>query len=574
LNLIYDSYKELPPKETIRTIKNILSRLGLSVIDRGIINNYGIYSCRIELAGCSIGTNGKGYTEDYCYASAYSEFMERLQTGLLFYDTVNIDFFKKYHNDLNAVFSDFDTESINELFSSPIETTQFSLLSHFRKLLSIEQQLNLLAMPYKRIGHGEDVLIPITVTIPVTGSTGYAAGNTINEASVQALSEILERYVTRETLLGRMPISLLDQNHTSELFPNETSLLAKIESEAGIKVKLYLPFSPINLPVIIAFFCDTNGTPFCIKYGCDPDIRIALQRCISEYFQGQTSTSTIKQTYSDYRLLTLPERISLFNTYGTVDGNSLCFKIMPSTSNTALSLFAFSSINEKLNYLLSLVSNLGFSKIYYKDYSIFGFPTVHFIIPGMSESFYVDESAYKLRKSNYNRKMAILNFPKCNYTDISNLLDDIISYNAFVLDEYNSTINAFIGLRGLNDNTNSLSVIDYELVSSIITGNIDHAIKVIEKHSTHEKTISIFNTLFQVPLLISELELFSQQYNNSIFIKHNTPSIPASFQSLFNITSLAFNNKNNHGACCPKCNECSFSYNCYSYFEKLSFSSL
>ena len=43
----------------------------------------GLCSNRVTIAGTNIGTNGKDTSEQYCLASGYAEFMERLQNNIL-----------------------------------------------------------------------------------------------------------------------------------------------------------------------------------------------------------------------------------------------------------------------------------------------------------------------------------------------------------------------------------------------------------------------------------------------------------------------------------------------------------
>ena len=77
--------KDCTPRETIEKIKKILNSFSIKVIEKRMINiNNSFYSVRVELRDFpGIGTNGKGITRDYALASAYGEFMERLQSFFL-----------------------------------------------------------------------------------------------------------------------------------------------------------------------------------------------------------------------------------------------------------------------------------------------------------------------------------------------------------------------------------------------------------------------------------------------------------------------------------------------------------
>ena len=80
--------KAVPPEETIRRIRGILSDCDLFVVETTFPAQNGTYSCRLELGdpplfGWGFGVNGKGMSPRYALASAYGELMERLSSGAL-----------------------------------------------------------------------------------------------------------------------------------------------------------------------------------------------------------------------------------------------------------------------------------------------------------------------------------------------------------------------------------------------------------------------------------------------------------------------------------------------------------
>jgi len=98
-------YKAENPITTINKIRSILTEVGIFVREKYIQNN-NYFTCRVEIANndllkYEIGTNGKGTTIEYAFASAYAEFMERLQNNILIKKKF---FFSKYYN-LNCNFT-------------------------------------------------------------------------------------------------------------------------------------------------------------------------------------------------------------------------------------------------------------------------------------------------------------------------------------------------------------------------------------------------------------------------------------------------------------------------------------
>ena len=78
--------KDASAENTISKIMNILDELNIPVEITESCNYKNLwYSNRMEIVGLpSIGTNGKGISEQYAMASCLGEFMERLQSSILF----------------------------------------------------------------------------------------------------------------------------------------------------------------------------------------------------------------------------------------------------------------------------------------------------------------------------------------------------------------------------------------------------------------------------------------------------------------------------------------------------------
>ena len=83
------AYKAREPEGTIDLFRRILKeKLNIVFKEEFFVGDGEFYSCRIsitnnDLEGLNIGTNGKGMTREYALASAYGEFMERIQNLIL-----------------------------------------------------------------------------------------------------------------------------------------------------------------------------------------------------------------------------------------------------------------------------------------------------------------------------------------------------------------------------------------------------------------------------------------------------------------------------------------------------------
>ena len=93
------------------------------------------------------------------------------------------------------------------LFRSKSELTPELLVD----LQSGNYDRGIVAMPYVRQSDQETVYIPQSIIANLYVSNGMSAGNTKNEARVQGLSEVFERYV-KIALLQKQSVFLKFQN--------------------------------------------------------------------------------------------------------------------------------------------------------------------------------------------------------------------------------------------------------------------------------------------------------------------------------------------------------------------------
>lgn len=82
-------YKSSTPDATVARIESICHNIGIGFECINYSNVNADHSCRLIMVNDNLrcfnnGTNGKGMDEMYAKASAYGEFMERLQNKALF----------------------------------------------------------------------------------------------------------------------------------------------------------------------------------------------------------------------------------------------------------------------------------------------------------------------------------------------------------------------------------------------------------------------------------------------------------------------------------------------------------
>ena len=218
------AYKARKPKDTIELFRGILSeKLGLNFKEEFFFGDKEFFSCRISIANCNlegldIGTNGKGMTQEYALASAYGEFMERIQNLFLisnrslFYDIPQRDFECEFSAKVTNggghlkyyIAPDEEivtwSDDISCAFSNILDESELM----FGNRLFLGKEVALL--PYVDITTGEIVKLPHQLISANGTASGMCAGNTPYEAIIQGLDEILERYILQKIYMENLEL--------------------------------------------------------------------------------------------------------------------------------------------------------------------------------------------------------------------------------------------------------------------------------------------------------------------------------------------------------------------------------
>ena len=282
-------YKCADPLSTINRVRQALERCGLFTIEKGFYHPSANVACsRVmlgdeELLSFGVGTNGKGMNMRYALASAYGEFLERLQNGMLFPN-------RQLQFSPNGLFR-FGPD---EILCTPEETVAecgdivreiFNLSTDADALNLLKQAFGdkrVLCAPFADITGGCVRNVPIKLFYNTSGTNGMCAGNTPLEAIVHGISEIAERFAMREIYMERI---------TPPIVPPEcfegTVIHDRLEAmrPLGYRYEIRDCSLGIGLPVIGLLLFNEKGE-HTFHLGADPRAHVALERCLTEIFQG------------------------------------------------------------------------------------------------------------------------------------------------------------------------------------------------------------------------------------------------------------------------------------------------
>ena len=193
------------PSNTVRRIRDGLQRLGLEAEYHPFRVSDNIYWGQVWINSIKIVCNGKGITPELAEASAYAELAERLSVGLFY------PFFEEQVRfNVPALYNRETKRFLNyEWIKGYVYSHQDDLENPLRieDLLADEIYLSdkdIRDLKDSRMArHWVDgfsilkerqVKVPVSFVTYIHGSNGAAAGNTIEEAMIQATCEIFERY--------------------------------------------------------------------------------------------------------------------------------------------------------------------------------------------------------------------------------------------------------------------------------------------------------------------------------------------------------------------------------------------
>lgn len=401
-------YKERSAQETITLIREILQKHRLLPEIIFTANPYAdVYSARIVLPSSKggYGSNGKGRSEDYCMASAYAEFIERLQTGLYAYfpRTLQSQLYREFGFYYDPREKYLTREAFNALpqiitddlirYSGPAKD---AFVQAYFKRLEDQGLPGLIAMPFLCTKTQKIEYIPLNPLLILIGSNGIAAGNSYDEALHHALCELIERWAGAEIFYKRLTPPTVPDAFLRR-FPEECSIIDKIEASGKYKVTIKDFSAGRRLPAVGIILRNTQTNTYRLNIGSDTSFQVALSRCLTEVFQGYADEETL-----DAILMDIPSEDPPYFTSDDEDQLNLRYEVFADFTKDGCGVFPPSlfgphpsypfdasvfadkgSYKEEAQALVNFFNESG-STVYIQESSFLGFPTVFTYVPEIS----------------------------------------------------------------------------------------------------------------------------------------------------------------------------------------------
>jgi YcaO-like protein with predicted kinase domain len=289
------------PSNTIGKIKDGFRKLHLNVEYSPFQVSDNIYWGRIWIDSIRIVCNGKGITPELAEASAYAELAERFSAGLfypVFEERVRFNIPALYNKEttrfLNCGWMDgYVHAHQDELEDSTLRIEDLLANESHLTDTDIERIKNSRMARHWVDGFSivreETVKVPVNFVTYIHASNGMAAGNTMEEAMVQASCEIFERHVQIQIIKPEKTVPSFDPDSVDNVVIKDM-----IKYYHGKNVDVIIKDLSLGgvLPCIGVLFINHNLSPDRLEHrilipGVSFNMDEGLTRCFTESMQGR-----------------------------------------------------------------------------------------------------------------------------------------------------------------------------------------------------------------------------------------------------------------------------------------------
>ena len=389
--IIDGQFKDNSPLGTVARIKEILQQNGIETYEVWHETNVPYcYAVSIKIDGTTFSVNGKGLTKEFTMASGYGELMERLQMGFVNGPNVLKD-------------GDFAIDNGRYEMMPAAELIQKNRgwyermaqgLHHFTGVTMTPEQIvsqyadangMVSVTPYYNLTTGENAYLPTIIRKRAYSTNGCAAGNSPEEAIVQALSEIVERthrsrIVEEDLPMPEIPEAVLQK------YKIAYDIIKYVRSQ-GFRVFVKDASLGTDFPVVCVCIIDEKTGRYHTHFGAYPVLEIALERSLTESFQGRNIRNIAKfedfstRKTGSFDLSAFTNELNL----GTWMKRPGFFMRKSNQSFNPEIGFKGGNNKELLRQCRDYFTAMGYD-ILVRDRSCLGFPTYQVVVPGYSES--------------------------------------------------------------------------------------------------------------------------------------------------------------------------------------------
>ena len=506
--------KDLPLEQTIANMTNLLADLGMKIEIsswRNIVPN--VWSLHIrDAASPMCFTNGKGATKESALCSALGEFIERLNCNFFYNDQffgqdIAASEFVHYPNEKWFALTEDDAlpEGILDDYTREIYDPEDELRgSHLIDTNSGNTERGICSIPYIRQSDGETVYFPSNLIENLFLSNGMSAGNNVNEAKVQCLSEIFERAVKRQIIEQEIVLPDVPQEVINK-YPTIVEGIKALEAQ-GFPIVVKDASLGGQFPVMCVTLMNPKTGGVFASFGAHPSFEAALERSLTELLQGRSFeglNDVPKPTFNSMEVSEPENFVEHFiDSTGVISWHFFSAKHDYEFCEWDFSGNSSGTNEEELDLLFGILKTLG-KESYIAEFTDLG-SACRILVPDYSEVYPVDDLIW----DNTNKALAyredILNIHSLSDDALTSLVERLEESQ---IDNY-TDIPTLIGIV-FDENTawGQLTVVELKILIYLALGALDEAIELVEMYLQYNENTVARGLFYQAMHAVLEVTL-------------------------------------------------------------------
>lgn len=456
-----------------------------------------VWSVHIQNTQCPLCfANGKGASKKAALASALGEYFERLSTNYFFSDfylgedAANADFVhypteKWFPIPESGLLSEgLLSEKLLKFYNPNGELTAMDLID----LQSSHPERGICALPFVQQSDHKTVYVPVNLIANLYASNGMSAGNTRNEARVQGLSEIFERFAKNKIIAEAISLPIIPTDVINR-YPEVLAAIETLENE-GFPLYCFDASLGGEVPVIcVVLFNPQNGTSYA-SFGAHPNFGVALERTVTELLQGRS--------LKDLDVFSPPSfdnddvaDLSNLETHFIDSSGLISWDLFNQQSDYEFVDWDFSGTTEQEFANLMVIFNRYETEVLIMDYEHLGVYACRILAVGMSEIYPPEDLLYANNNMAIHLRDLILSLPYKKLT-AKQYLTIIEQLDEEGLDDF-ARVRELLGIATGKDNAwLTLRIGELKAMLALAAKDLDHAQAWIDW--TVEMNESIFTT--------------------------------------------------------------------------------
>ncbi|QIM63434.1 ribosomal protein S12 methylthiotransferase accessory factor YcaO [Pasteurellaceae bacterium Orientalotternb1] len=474
--------KDAALEDSIANFQTKLKQLGFNIEEASWLNPVpNVWSVHIRDKDCpQCFTNGKGATQKAALASALGEYFERLSTNYFWSDfylgskMAEADF---VHYPSEKWFAIEDEETLPDGILDPFLLDYFDPNGDLTPDLLVDLQSGnydrgIVALPYTRQSDQQTVYIPQSIVANLFVSNGMSAGNSQNEARVQGLSEVFERFVknriiTEAISLPEIPQSVIDG------YPTIKASIEKLEEE-GFPILCYDASLGGEFPVICVILLNPNNGTCFASFGAHPNFQVAFERTVTELLQGRGLKDLDVFAPPSFNNDDVADHANL-ETHFIDSSGLISWDLFKSEADYAFVHWDFSGTTEQEFANLMAIFNKYEQEVYIMDYEHLGVYACRILAPGMSNIYPSDDLIYANNNMGMDWREILLDLPYFHHDaqTYQELLDELDEQS---IDDM-TRVREFIGIVAEKGSAmQTLRIGELKAMLHLALGNLEQAL--------------------------------------------------------------------------------------------------